>query len=190
MGHQPCGRGRPSRIRSGLRCRGIVDRPALHLQRLLHSSLFLLLHVPSFMREVWLPQTRIDRRLRMDDAAGHPDIAVYAQHSYGEMRRWEEIEKLDADLDRPVVYVARGSHASYFTAGFHQTEAWYDLAAVKATLNKPAEAIPALKNALETSSNRLARDPKSRDLRTELKQDPRFSALRTLPEFQKLTQSP
>jgi tetratricopeptide (TPR) repeat protein len=69
-------------------------------------------------------------------------------------------------------------------------EAWYDLAAVKATLNKPAEAIPALKNALETSSNRLARDSKSRDLRNELKQDPRFSALRTMPEFQKLTQSP
>jgi hypothetical protein len=65
---------------------------------------------------------------RMDDAAGHPDIAVYAQHSYGEKRGWDEIEKLDADPNRPIVYVARGSHASYFEAGFHQTEAWYDLA--------------------------------------------------------------
>ena len=27
-----------------------------------------------------------------------------------------------------MVYVARGSHASYFDPGFHQTEAWYDLA--------------------------------------------------------------
>jgi hypothetical protein len=27
-----------------------------------------------------------------------------------------------------VVYVARGSHASYFEPGFHQTEGWYDLA--------------------------------------------------------------
>jgi hypothetical protein len=27
-----------------------------------------------------------------------------------------------------MVYVARGSHASYFEPGFHQTEAWYDLA--------------------------------------------------------------
>ena len=27
-----------------------------------------------------------------------------------------------------MVYVARGSHASYFEPGFHETEAWYDLA--------------------------------------------------------------
>jgi hypothetical protein len=64
-------------------------------------------------------------QFRMDAEAGHPDIAVYAQHRYGEVRPWDEVEKLG---DRPVVYVARGSHASYFEAGFHQTEAWYDLA--------------------------------------------------------------
>ncbi len=64
-------------------------------------------------------------QLRMDDAAGHPDIAIYAQHRYGEERAWDAIEKL---AGRPVVYVARGSHASYFEPGFHQTEAWYDLA--------------------------------------------------------------
>ena len=64
-------------------------------------------------------------QLRMDAEAGHPDVAVYAQHRYGEVRPWDEVETLG---DRPVVYVARGSHASYFEAGFHQTEAWYDLA--------------------------------------------------------------
>ena len=64
-------------------------------------------------------------QFRMDDEAGHPDVAVYAQHRYGEVRPWDKVEKLG---DRPVVYVARGSHASYFEAGFHQTEAWYDLA--------------------------------------------------------------
>jgi hypothetical protein len=62
---------------------------------------------------------------RMADDADVPDIAVYAQHRYGEMRLWEDIEKLG---ERPIIYVARGSHASYYEAGFHQTEAWYDLA--------------------------------------------------------------
>ncbi len=67
-------------------------------------------------------------QLRMDDEAGHPDVAVYAQHSYAELRAWDEVERLQPDDVRPVVYVARGSHASYFEAGYHQTEAWYDLA--------------------------------------------------------------
>jgi hypothetical protein len=75
-------------------------------------------------------------QLRMDDAAGHPDIAVYAQHRYGELRPWEQVEKFAPDLLRPVVYVARGSHASYFEAGFHQTEAWYDLADGKRRMPK------------------------------------------------------
>jgi hypothetical protein len=54
-----------------------------------------------------------------------PDVAVYAQHSHAEKRPWPEVERDDG---HPVVYVARGSHASYFSAGYHTTEAWYDLA--------------------------------------------------------------
>jgi hypothetical protein len=54
-----------------------------------------------------------------------PDVAVYAQHTHGEERPWREVER---DGDHPVVYVARGSHAAYFEAGFHETDAWYDLA--------------------------------------------------------------
>ena len=60
-----------------------------------------------------------------------PDIAVYAQHRHGEKRAWADVEKLASEPDRPVVYVARGSHASYFERGFHQTEAWYDVADAK-----------------------------------------------------------
>ena len=67
-------------------------------------------------------------QFRMDDEAGHPDIAVYAQHSYAEVRPWAKVERFQPDDLRPIVYVARGSHASYFEAGYHQTEAWYDLA--------------------------------------------------------------
>ncbi len=64
-------------------------------------------------------------QLRMDDDAGRPDLAVYSQHRHGEVRPWDKVETLG---ERPVIYVARGSHAGYFEAGFHQTEAWYDLA--------------------------------------------------------------
>jgi hypothetical protein len=64
-------------------------------------------------------------QFRIDDAAGQPDLAVYSQHRYGEVRPWDEVQTLG---ERPVIYVARGSHAGYYTAGFHQTEAWYDLA--------------------------------------------------------------
>jgi hypothetical protein len=54
-----------------------------------------------------------------------PDVAVYAQHVNAEKRAWSDVEQDDG---HPVVYVARGSHASYFEAGFHTTEAWYDIA--------------------------------------------------------------
>ncbi len=62
-------------------------------------------------------------QLRLHD--GEPDLAVYAQHTHAEKRPWHEVKTLEG---HPLVFVARGSHASYFEAGFHTTEAWYDLA--------------------------------------------------------------
>jgi hypothetical protein len=64
-------------------------------------------------------------QLRMGPAGDEPDVAVYAQHVNAEKRAWSDVEQEDG---HPVVYVARGSHASYFEAGFHTTEAWYDIA--------------------------------------------------------------
>jgi len=65
-------------------------------------------------------------------------------------------------------------------------EAWYDLAVLKAGIGKPAEALPALRQALDLSAKRLRGDPKARDLLASAKKEERFGSLRKLPEFQKL----
>ncbi len=67
-------------------------------------------------------------QFRMGLDGGRPDLAVYAQHVHAEQAPWEQVEKQAESPDTPVVYVARGSHASYFEAGYHETEAWYDIA--------------------------------------------------------------
>lgn len=53
------------------------------------------------------------------DADANPLSAVYAQHEEGALSAWDggEIEKSGLNHERPVVYVALGSHASYFHAG-------------------------------------------------------------------------
>jgi hypothetical protein len=62
-------------------------------------------------------------QLRLDDAAQVPDLAVYAQHKAADARAWEQVERVG---ERPVVYPARGSHASYFGPGVHWTGFWFD----------------------------------------------------------------
>jgi hypothetical protein len=64
-------------------------------------------------------------QLRLDAAGQTPDLAVYAQHTHAAQRPWDQVERVG---DQPVVYPARGSHASYFAAGAHWTGAWFDLA--------------------------------------------------------------
>lgn len=64
-------------------------------------------------------------QLRLDPAGATPDLAVYAQHKHAGQRPWNQVERVG---DQPVVYPARGSHASYFSAGVHWTGAWFDFA--------------------------------------------------------------
>jgi tetratricopeptide (TPR) repeat protein len=65
-------------------------------------------------------------------------------------------------------------------------EPLYDLAALRSLLGKSPEALQALRQALKMSADRKARDPRARDLLAEVRTDPRFNALRTLPEFKAL----
>jgi hypothetical protein len=54
-----------------------------------------------------------------------PTVAVYAQHDQAERRDWSNVRKTPDG--RPLVFSARGSHASYFDPGLYETEAWYDV---------------------------------------------------------------
>jgi tetratricopeptide (TPR) repeat protein len=65
-------------------------------------------------------------------------------------------------------------------------EAWYDLAVLKSGIGKPAEALSALRQALDLSAKRLQRDPKALDLLSNARKEARFAPLRQSPEFQKL----
>ncbi len=52
-------------------------------------------------------------------AGGEPDVVTYAQHKRGERCAWADVETKEG---APIVYSARGSHASYLRRGNHATE--------------------------------------------------------------------
>ena len=73
-------------------------------------------------------------QLRLDSTASVADLAVYAQHRHAGQRPWNQVERVG---EQPVVYPARGSHASYFSADVHWTGDWFDFADGK----RPAPAL-------------------------------------------------
>jgi hypothetical protein len=72
------------------------------------------------------------------DAGEQPVQAVYAQHKGGESRPWSQVRKPASSAATPLVYVARGSHAAYFTPGSHWTGVWFDNADGKGPQIDPA----------------------------------------------------
>jgi cytochrome c-type biogenesis protein CcmH/NrfG len=65
-------------------------------------------------------------------------------------------------------------------------EARCDLAALEAMTGQTNEALTDLKQALALNSKRLAQNPAANNLMKIVAEDPRFTALHNLPEFQKL----
>jgi hypothetical protein len=54
-----------------------------------------------------------------------PEQAVFTQHNLAQSKAWAAVRKAG---NTPLVYVARGSHANYFSAGSHWTGVWFDQA--------------------------------------------------------------
>jgi len=113
----------------------------------------------------------------LDQVLNHPQADVNAilaiAQGYAQMGNFP---KLEATLDKLVKVAPENA------------DAWYDVAALKATLGKHAEAIPALRRALDLNATRLSINPTNRNLLTYFGSDPRFNSLRQTPGFQQLTQ--
>lgn len=62
-------------------------------------------------------------QFRIPEGADEPTQAAYAQHNFCEVRAWSGVQKEDG---HPLVFVGRGSHASFFETGFHSTD-FYDV---------------------------------------------------------------
>ena len=122
-----------------------------------------------------LKQAQASFQKMEDEAQTNPnaDASVLlkdAQH----YAQTQNVPKLESTLEKLVKTPGAGP------------EAWYDLAALKASLKKPSEALAALKQALDLSATRLTADPKARDLRADVRKDARFDPLRQTPEFKRL----
>jgi hypothetical protein len=60
------------------------------------------------------------------DPGGKPIEAAYSQHSWGERCDWIHVPR--EEDGRPIVYVAEGSHANYFSPGYHANSGANDTA--------------------------------------------------------------
>ena len=83
-------------------------------------------------------------QLRLD-AAEKPVQIVFSQHKQAQSKAWKDAPKAG---NTPIVYVARGSHANYFSKGSHWTGNWFDQADGKGpqivpALDVLADAVPA-----------------------------------------------
>jgi len=107
----------------------------------------------------------------VNDPRVQPNVMLAAAQVYGAMGN---NSKLEATLEKLVTLLP------------DEPESWYDLASLKASLQKNAECLEALRHALDNNTKRLAKNPKATDLRASARTNPYFEPMRQLPEFQKL----
>jgi tetratricopeptide (TPR) repeat protein len=98
-------------------------------------------------------------------------MIVHAAKIYAELGN---VPKLEPTLER-LVQVSPQEPA-----------AWYDLAALKASLGKTQDSLAALRRSVELSDALVAKNPQAINIRSNLQGDTRFAAMRQLPEFKQI----
>jgi thioredoxin-like negative regulator of GroEL len=138
---------------------------------------------------------------------GNAELAVVLSQAYlGLQKTNEALQILDGLMNAPnpsptTLLLAAQEYANMHEYGKLESaleklvksapdsaEAWYDLAALKAQVNKNKESLEALRHAFELSAKRRRANPQAMDMIAQAKADPRFGAVRSMPEFSKLPQ--
>jgi tetratricopeptide (TPR) repeat protein len=138
---------------------------------------------------------------------GNADLAVSLSQAYRALQKnAEAVQTLDGLMNAPNQSPTSLLLAAQEFAAMHNVEkletaleklvktapdspeAWYDLAALKASVNKTQDSLEALRHAFDLSVKRRRTDPKAQDMIAAAKSDPRFAAVRSLPEYSKLPQ--
>jgi beta propeller repeat protein len=126
-------------------------------------------HAELFHEGDWeVVQVELDGELK-------PYRVDYSQHDYGQWRNWDgpgSVEKSEAFPDQPVVYVALGSHANYFSADAEHSINWHD------------RAIPKVWDDASASGNYLNNPDVANPLFTQVKVIPETDQVASGSEFE------
>ncbi len=124
----------------------------------------------------YLQTQQFERGLALlDSIVANPRVEAGALITVADLyKQMNNLPKLEATMARMVQLLPANA------------EAWYDLAALRSSLGRPADSLTAISNAITISTARRATNSAAIDLLAEARKDGRFNPLRNLPEFQKL----
>ena len=127
----------------------------------------------SFGYRAGLQQTvdRLEALERANPTNVDANAVLASAQAYAEL---QNVPKLEAALEKLTKVMPQSP------------EAWYDLAALKASLGKSSGGPGSTAAGAGFERQRLKHNPKARDLLANARKEPRFAPLRNLPEFKKL----
>jgi tetratricopeptide (TPR) repeat protein len=142
----------------------VKKNPEDHNARLVLSENYRRLHQEPSAILAWEPV--------LQSPKPNPTALRYAASEYNEMHNYAKLEQALEKLTKAIP---------------DAPEAWYQLASLEAGLGKASNAIVSLKQAANITAAQRQTNPSAPDVLAIARQDPKFSVLKTNPEFMQLT---